>query len=400
MAGQPLPPAATPPLLRVEELFSNPAAVDAVVSPDGQWIASLRPRQGRLDIYLSPAASGPGRWATRATSHPIENVRWSVDGRRILYRQDQGGDEGYHLFAADLGTAGPSSPRDLTPFPGTETELIAAPVATPNTVLITLNRRNPALADAVRLHLDTGVLEVAAENPGTFLGYLADGRNQVRVAYSLDSAGRYSLHARSSDREPWHVVRTFPVEDKITPLRLHPDGLRIYALSNADVDLTQLVLIDLTTGAETVVDSDPERQVDLETVLFDEESGEVIASRYAADTIRWYARSPVVTRLLHRLAAAGLTPSEIGPSDRPGTKWVVHVDSPTDPGAGYLYDDARGTLRRLYRSRRGLDPAHLAPTPRDHFGRLRSTAMPWPPPMHADATAYVPPRAASSRATV
>ena len=77
-------------------------------------------------------------------------------------------------------------------------EVLAIPPRTPDVLLVTLNRRDPSLADAYRLDLRTGALELAAENPGTFLGYAADDANQVRAAYAVDSLGRYALMASQS----------------------------------------------------------------------------------------------------------------------------------------------------------------------------------------------------------
>ena len=65
--------------------------------------------------------------------------------------------------------------------------------------IITLNKRDPTLADAYRVDLATGRLELAAENPGNFLGYVADRQNRVRAAYSVNSTGHYQLFARASE---------------------------------------------------------------------------------------------------------------------------------------------------------------------------------------------------------
>jgi len=51
-----------------------------------------------------------------------------------------------------------------------------------------MNNRNPELADAYRVNLVTGALERAATNPGNFIGYTADRKNQVRAATAIDSS--------------------------------------------------------------------------------------------------------------------------------------------------------------------------------------------------------------------
>ena len=336
-----------PALIPIETLFAPAAVWDVKISPDGKWIAYTRPEHGHANIFVRPAAGGAERAITRDTARSVDAYRWSADGRRILFLQDNGGDEGYHLFAVDAA-AGAPAPRDLTPFQGIETELLAVPSRTPDTVLITLNRRNPQLADAYRLDLATGALEMAAENPGTFLGYVADASNRVRVAYAVDTLGMYHLLARVTERDPWRDVAVYPVEDKVTPLRFHPDGTRIYMLSNRGSDLMQLVLTDVETGAETVVERDPMNEVDIDAALFDDASGELLITRYIGDTIRWYPKTAAMRGLTESAKQLGRSISEIGPGTANGGSWGFKVESPVDPGAAYLFDAKAGRARLLF----------------------------------------------------
>ncbi len=228
------------------------------------------------------------------------------------------------------------------------TELLALPAATPGVAIVTLNKRNPQLADAYRLDLATGALTMAAQNPGTFLGYVADGANQVRVAYSVDTLGQYHLWTRATERDAWRDLQTFPVEDKITPLRFHPDGHRIYMLSNHGSDLMRLVLKDVVTGAEMEVDQDPLGEADIDAAIFDPANGELLATRYIGDTVRWYPKTITTWRLVAAARLTGRTLSEIGDGSRSGAKWTFRVESPTDPGAIFSFDAKSGRAQVLF----------------------------------------------------
>ena len=172
---------------------------------------------------------------------------------------------------------------------------------------------------------------MAAQNPGTFLGYVADGANQVRVAYSVDTLGQYHLWTRATERDAWRDLQTFPVEDKITPLRFHPDGHRIYLLSNHGSDLMRLVLKDVVTGAEMEIDQDPLGEADIDAAIFDPANGELLATRYIGDTVRWYPKTITTWRLVAAARLTGRSLSEIGDGSRNGAKWTFRVESPTDP---------------------------------------------------------------------
>ena len=335
-------PAAVQPaqgLIPIEELFGNPEVSWAQVSPDGRSLAYMKAVSGRMNVFVRPVDGGAERLVTRDTVRTIPWYRWSADGAHILYLQDRGGDEGYHLFAASVADPGAAA-RDLTPFPGVEVEMVAAPYATPGTVVVTMNRRDPRLADAWRVDLATGAVEMAAENPGTFLGYAADAQGRVRAAQALDSLGRYSLWMRESEASEWRRVAQYPVEDRIVPLRFHPDG-RLYITSNHDSDLIRLVLVDPRTGAESVVHEDPLGEADLESAAFDERTGALLATVYVGDTMRIYPHAPEVERVVTALRRTrpGTLEQVYGSVDR--AVWVANVNSPTDPGGTYLIRPGR-----------------------------------------------------------
>ncbi|MDQ2766651.1 MAG: alpha/beta fold hydrolase [Gemmatimonadota bacterium] len=341
-----------PPLIPIEALYESPAAQWGGISPNGRWLSLMKPWRGRQNVFVRRVGSMRGRNVTRDSVRSIATYWWSGDGKRILWLQDRGGDENYHLFVADIAdTTG--RVRDLTPFKNIEVEVLALPSTMPETAIITLNKRDPALADAYRVDLATGALESAAENPGTFLGYVADQRGRVRAAYAVDSAGHYELFARESERAAWRMVKSYSVEDKITPLRFASDG-SIYMTSNAGSDLARLVLVDLSTGREVVVDSDPLGQVDIDQPLFDDATGELLMTRYVGDTARLYPKTPDMAQLLEATRRAGGGVVELGAGTRDRSQWVVTLNAPTKPAVTYLYSKQRRTLGKFYDPRPGL----------------------------------------------
>ena len=348
-----------PELIPIEALYDAPVMQWGGISPDGHWLSYMKSWHGHQNVFVRPAASTGERNVTRDSVRSIEQYWWSGDGKRILWLQDRGGDENYHLYAADIAdTTG--SVRDLTPFKNVEVEVLALPSAMPEIAIITLNKRNPELADAYRVDLGTGKLDLAAENPGTFLGYVADKQARVRAAYAVDSAGHYQLFARESEAAPWRMVKSYSVEDKITPLRFATDQ-SLYMTSNEGTDLSRLVLLDLVSGREMVVDSDPLKEVDIDQVLFDDLTGELLMTRYVGDTARLYPKTSDMRALLGaaRRAGGGVVEMGSGTSDR--SKWVVTLNTPTRPSITYLYSRQQNALEKFYDPRPGLRSYRFAP---------------------------------------
>jgi dipeptidyl aminopeptidase/acylaminoacyl peptidase len=350
-----------PALIPIETLFSAPVAVDDAISPDGAHIAFLAPWRGRLNVYVRDASSDRVRRLTSDSVRSLQTFWWSADSKRVLYLQDTGGDERTHLFVRDVNTG--SAPRDITPFTNIEVEVLSLPARAADVAVITLNRRNPALADAYRVNLLTGELTVAAENPGTFLGYVADNAGRVRVAYAVDSLGRYSLHTRATEQAAWQRVFTYAVEDRIVPLRFDARDSVLFMLSNRNTDLLRLVRVDLETASETVVHADPMALADAEIPVFSGVTGEPMLMRYDSDTLRTYAltaQSREMLTLLQRTSGDGRV--LVNSISRDGQQWVVSVSSPDRSGRTWLVNGAQRTVTLLHRYRPALDRYALART--------------------------------------
>jgi dipeptidyl aminopeptidase/acylaminoacyl peptidase len=341
-----------PELIPIEALFESPVMQWGGISPDGRWLSYMKSWRGHQNVFVHPVGSEGERNVTRDSVRSIGSYWWSADGKRILWLQDRGGDENYHLHVADIADS-LGEVRDLTPFKNIEVEVLALPSASPGVAIITLNKRDPALADAYRVDLATGNLELAAENPGTFLGYVADRDNRVRAAYAVDSGGHYQLFARASETAPWRMVKSYSVEDKITPLRFATAG-SLYMTSNEDTDLARLVLVDLASGKETVVDSDPLKQADIDQILFDDRTGELLMTRYVGDTARLYPKTRDMKALLVAARSAGGGVVEMGGGTNDRSQWVVTLNTPTRPSVTYLYSRRRGSLEKFYDPRPGL----------------------------------------------
>lgn len=348
-----------PPLIPIEALYESPSMQWGGISPDGHWLSYMKSWRGHQNVFVRAVGSGAERNVSRDSVRSIGSYWWSGDGKRILWLQDRGGDENYHLFASDIADT-TANVRDLTPFKNIEVEVLALPSAMPGIAIITLNKRDPALADAYRVDLATGKLELAAQNPGTFLGYVADRQSRVRVAYAVDSAGHYQLFARESEAAAWRLVKSYSVEDKITPLRFAADG-SLYIISNEGTDLARLVLVDLSNGREMVVDSDPLNQVDIDQPLFDDLTGELLMTRYVGDTARLYPKTPDMKALLDATRRAGGGVVEMGGGTNDRSRWVVTLNTPTRPSIAYICSRKRNALEKFYDPRPELRSYRFAP---------------------------------------
>ncbi len=351
------------PLIPIEHFFDNPEVGGAQISPDGRWLSYVKPYKGKLNVYIRPinGTEADERVMTTDTVRPVGQYFWSRDGKYILYAQDKGGNENFRIYAVDPSQPGIPVARDLTPFDKVRAQIFAVPHRTPGRILIGLNRRTPAAFDAYWLDLATGKLDLAVENPGRHGGYLIDKAGQIRVAVQSTPTGANEILVRDNDRAPWRTLASYPPTEEVTPLRLTPDGKQLYVESNAGTaNLSRLLLVDLATGRETVIETDPKNEVDFGNAVFSEVTDSLIATTYNSDTIRVYPRNAKMRQMLADVRKLHDGAPAITSSTTDENKFIISFNSPTDPGATYLYDAKTRQSKFLFRPRPWLKPTELA----------------------------------------
>lgn len=375
-AAPPPPPdpnawhAQLPPLIDRNLFFDDPKIASAQISNDGRWISFRKPHKNVMNIWVKKTEEPfeAARPITADTERPVRGYFWSEDSRYILYVQDKGGNENFHVYAVDPAGAaeaatGVPAARDLTPGGNVRGVIYAVPESTPNEIIVGLNDRDPALHDVYRVNINTGARKLVIKNDQNVAAYITDLDGNVRLAFRQAPDGSNEVLRVTNNRLGDVVVRcTF--EETCTPFRFHKDGKLVYMIENIgpDVDLARLSLLDPVAGKMTPVESDPEKEVDFAEPLFSDRTEELVATMYVGDRQRIYPRDEEFRRILADLRAK-LPNGEIsfvaGTND--DSKLIVTVSRDVDPGSAYLYDVNAGTATLLYRSRPELPSEHLAP---------------------------------------
>lgn len=361
-AGQQAPAAgALPPIIPLTQFFDNPEIAGAQISPDGEYLSYLKPYEGKLNVHIRRLGSQEERVMTRDTVRPVTGYFWSADGSKLLYMQDQGGNENYHIYSVQVEGEGMPVARDLTPFEGVRAIVFDVPRDRPSEILMAMNRRTPSLFDAYWLNIETGDLTMVVENPGNFGGWIPDDENRVRVAVGQGPGGATVIYYRETEDAEWQEVASYPPEETANPVRVHPDGEHLYMVSNhGATDLTGLALLDLNTGELAYMETDPEGEVDLGDVAFSDVTDSLLATVYVADTVRVYPKTEWARRVVRDLRAIHDGSPNISSMTRDESELIVSFDSPTEPGATYHYDADSGEYEFLFRPRPWLEADQLA----------------------------------------
>ena len=358
-----------PPLIDREVIFGDPLIAGGQISPDGAHISFLKPYKNVLNIWVKKFDEpfDAARPMTADTTRPVRGYFWSRDGKYLLYVQDKGGDENYHVYIVDPAAkpdAGSGVPpaRDLTPYSKVAARINALPKNTPNIIYIGLNDRDERYHDAYRVDITTGDRTLIKKNEKEIAAWIYDLAGNLKLALrQTPDGGRELLRI---DPDTMTVVYACNKDETINPVTYHKDGKRIYLATDKgeDVNLSRLVLFDPETKQVEVVESDPENQVDFGGAEFSDKTDEIVATYYVGDRLRVYFKDKTWENDYNKLKKQ-LPEGDIylGSTTRDERLMLVSVTSDTDPGATYIYSREAGKADLLYRPRPDLPIKDLAP---------------------------------------
>ena len=354
------------PIIDREIFFGNPEIIGGKLSPNGEYLAFIKPYNGVRNLWIKRISDpfDAARPVTEDTTRPIPGYFWSHDSKYLLFVQDKGGNEDFHVFALDPfdvgeGRAVPVA-RNLTPLDGVRAVIARVPETAPDKIIVGLNDRDKSWHDLYEVRIADGAKTLIYENTNQISGWNFDLKDRLRLATRSTKEGGSELLIIREDG--LHKCYESSFEESSYVIRAHKDGKRFFLVTNkgADTNLSKLVLFDPETGHQELVDADPEGQVDFGGALFSRLTDEIISTNYDGDKPRIYFRDEDYRSDYHKIKSR-LPGVEVnfGSSTRDERKWLVYATSDTDPGATYLFDRDTKELKFQYRPRPELPVEYL-----------------------------------------
>jgi dipeptidyl aminopeptidase/acylaminoacyl peptidase len=347
-------------------LFGNPERTAPRISPDGRQLAWIAPLDGVLNVWVAPIGDAEAGvdWAaarvvTADTDRGVRVFAWAHDGRHLLYLQDAGGDENWRLYDVEVESL---ERRDLTPFDKIHATIIGTSKRRPSEVLVGINADNPQLHDVYRLDLNAGELVKEIENPG-YAGWLADEDLVVRCAIAPLPDGSFDVLVRDADAPAdadWRKLLTIPAEDvtSFDVVSFSADGRSLLMVTAAGTDTARLARVDLATGEETLLASDPE--ADVAGVVLHPDTQEPQIVLVLKDRMEYLVLDPSVADDLKAIRALHPgDPTISGRGDADAT-WMIAFNVDAGSITYFTYDRAAKSGTLLFEARPELSGYTLA----------------------------------------
>ena len=358
--------AGLPPLIDRELIFGNPEIAAAQLSPNGQYIAFVKPWKDTLNVWVKAVGEpfSAARLLTTESKRPIAGYFWTRDSKYILYVKDNDGDENYNVYAVDpsikpaAGAQAPAS-RDLTGLKGVRVVLYEAPKSDPDLVYIGLNDRDKAWHDLYKLRISTGEKTLLRKNTDRIVGWDFDLKGQLRLAERNADNGDTEILRVDADKLT--KIYSCSVFESCGTLHFLPDNSRVYIETNKDADLVQLALLDPATGKTEFVEKDPLSKVDFGGALFSEATDELVETWYIDARAKTYYKDKAFGDDVHWLEQK--YPSEeikLVSRTQDERYWLFTASSDREPSQTLLFDRKTRAITPQYKIREELPRQDLA----------------------------------------
>ncbi len=260
----------------LEDFFKNPDKTYYQISPDGKYYSYLAPYENRMNIHIQERGKDSVIRLTSEKDRNIAGYFWP-NNEQILYLKDDGGNENFKVYLANVNG---TEPKCLTNFEGVRSMIIDDLPEVPNEVIIAMNKRNPQVFDPYRLYLNTGKMELLAENPGNIQGWLFDHKGKLRVATAIDGVNTSILY-RETEKDKWQTIITTNFKESFSPQFFTFDNNNLIGSSNIGRDKSAIVEFDLKAGKEIKVLYE-NTDYDVESVSYSEKRKVLTSANYTS----------------------------------------------------------------------------------------------------------------------
>ncbi len=340
----------------LEDFFKNPEKSGFQLSPDGKHYAFMAPYKRRMNVFVQEIGKDSAIQLTSDTARSIAGYFWG-NNSRILFLKDTGGDENFKLFG--VNTDG-SNLIALTDFLKVRTQVIDDLPEIDEYVIVGLNKRNPQVFDPYRLNINTGEMNMLAENPGNIQAWITDHDGKLRMATAIVDGVNTSLLFRETENEPFKTVLTTSFKDEMSPHFFTFDNKNIYASSNLGRDKSAIVEFDPRAGKEVKVLYE-NKDYDVDGLFYSKPRKVLTAARYTS----WKRERFFFDKTFEDLC--GKMKKQFGESEfsfvsnsKAEDKYIVASFSDKTMGAYYLYDVANDKLDKIADIAPWLDENEMA----------------------------------------
>ena len=310
-----------------------------------------------LNVWVGPADNpAAAKAVTEDKKRGIRRYFWAYTSKHVIYLQDKGGDENWHVFSVNLDT---NKTLDLTPYDAVAARVQEVSRDYPNEILVAINNRNPQLHDVHRVNITTGKISLVQENTEGFMGFLTEDDMKVHFAMKTTPDGGSEVH-RLTGENSWSLFTSIPQSDMLTtqPIGMDKSHTHLYMIDSRGRNTAALTTVHLGTMESNVLSEDPKADVSDIVVHPTERYPQAVQSTY--ERRKWKILDKSIEadwKYLEGVADGEMNITNRTMDDR---RWVVAYEMDNGPVRYYLYDRDAKKASFLFSNRPELDRVKLS----------------------------------------
>lgn len=334
-------------------LFGNPDHRSVSVSPNGEQLSYLAPRNGVMNIWVAnPKELNKAIPITNDKKRGIRYYSWAYSNNHILYIQDKEGDENWQLYSINLID---NKIKKLTSFDKSQVRIVKASEKFPFEILISINKRRPEYHDVYRLNIETGEMSLIYEND-EFISIIADNDFKLRFGIKELSDASSEIYQLYPDKK---LFTTISMEDNISTgiIGFNKTNDILYMTDSRGRNTSELVAIDLNTNEKIKLGSD--EQADISDLLIHpaKKNIQAFASTYKRKS--WKILDDKLEADIKYLNSVDDGEMEITSRSLNDKAWIVAYLKDNAPISYYYYDRDLKETSFLFTSRDELRKLNL-----------------------------------------
>jgi dipeptidyl aminopeptidase/acylaminoacyl peptidase len=343
-------------LIPIHDFFKTPEKSVFKISPDGRYLAYLKPYKEKQNLFIQSLADGRERMATSFTDNSVRDYFWTFNNQ-LVFNQDITEADEFKMYALDVNTL---QARTLLTQTQTRIRLLNRNRKQPDVITIIMNKRNPANFDVYKLNIKTGALDLYIANPGNITEWYPDNDGKIRLAKATDGIDETILY-RASEQTPFKAIIKNNFKNRVDPVAITDKGNSFYAISNVKRDKAALVEINASTGLE-------------EKVIYASAKADIMdvgysRTRHVLEYAGWEDDKPHkhfldsgsnrIYRDLKQKLNGGII--RFADRDTAENKYIISTYTDRNPGTFYLYERNGGKLTQLSNLNNSLSADELCP---------------------------------------
>jgi dipeptidyl aminopeptidase/acylaminoacyl peptidase len=232
---------------QVEDYWARPKASEFQLSPNGKYM-SYREKDdnNKRHVFVKELATGNTKRIIEEGEELIRGYGW-INDERLIYVMDKGGNENYHIFAANIDG---SNMIDLTPFEDVMAHIINSLKEQKDYIIVSMNKNNKQVFDPYKLNVVTGEMVQLFENTdlnNPVQDYDFDKEGELRAYTQLVNGLETELYYKDLATGKFRLVKKMKYDDEFGIVGFNYTSANkdeIYVKTNLDSDKSRIVLYD------------------------------------------------------------------------------------------------------------------------------------------------------------